>query len=102
MVDGHDARAAQRQRHIVRREPLREPFDDRRLADAGWTHQCRIVLAVTEQDVHHAGDLFGAASHRFETTFARIRGQVARIASENAVRLAGHGVSFETSQRLAA
>src|SRR4029079_13956256 len=78
---------------IVRGETLSESFDDRGLADARGAHERRIVLAVEQQDIDPAGDLFGASSHRFEPTFTRISGEVARVASENAVRLAGHGGS---------
>src|SRR4051812_34728700 len=94
MVHRHDSRSAKREWDIAGREALGEPFDNRRLANARRTHERRVVLAVSQQDVDDAGDLLAPASHRLETTVARIRRQVAREAAENAVGLAGHWVSF--------
>jgi hypothetical protein len=90
MIDGEHSRTAEREWDITGGETLREALGDRGLPNAGRTDERGIVLAVTEQNVYHAGDLFAPAANRLETSLARIGGQVTREARENAVGLAGH------------
>jgi hypothetical protein len=40
---------------------LREPLDDRRLADARLADEHRVVLLAAREDLHHALDLLGRA-----------------------------------------
>ena len=77
-------------RHALGRDALREPFGDRRLADARGPDERRIVLAVPQQDVDDARDLVIAAAHGLEAAGARVGGQVAR---ESRQRAAGGFVS---------
>ncbi len=43
--------------HVARGHAEGEPLDDRRLADARLAGQDRVVLATTDQDIHHLADL---------------------------------------------
>ena len=76
-----DARARLQQRQVERaqgdvlaapgarrRAAMRsgESFDDRRLADARFAHQDRIVLPPAGQDVDHLADFEIAAQHRID------------------------------------
>ena len=76
VVEGDEARAAQRRRHLPRDDALRQPLDDRGLADARGADQRRVVLRLPQQDVHAAGDLVLAAAHRLEVAAPRGRVQV--------------------------
>ena len=48
-----------------------EPFDDRRLADAGLADEHRVVLGAARQHLDDAADLLVAADHRIELALAR-------------------------------
>ena len=72
----------QRRRHIASRQPQREAFDDRRLADAGLAGENRIVLTAAHQDVDDLPDLLVAAADRIDLALARLLGQVRRKALE--------------------
>ena len=47
-------------------DPLREPLDDRGLADARLADQHRVVLRAAREDLDHAADLVVAADDRVE------------------------------------
>src|SRR5207302_54092 len=49
-----------------------ESFDDRRLPHPGFPDQGGIVLALTQQDVHHPRDLGVATAHRLQVTAPRL------------------------------
>ena len=66
----------QLRRHVAVREPEREAFDDRGLADAGLAGQDRIVLAPPHQDVDDLADLLVAAGDRIDLAVARALGEV--------------------------
>ncbi len=70
----------ERRRHIARRQPDREAFNDRGFADAGLTGHDRIVLPPPRQDIDHL------------TNF--------RIASEDRIDLAGFGLRGEIDGEL--
>src|SRR5207237_1532939 len=53
-----------------RRDALRQALDDGRLAHARLADERRIVLALAQQDVHHARHLRVAAAHRLEVATA--------------------------------
>ena len=57
---------AQRLRDVALDDPLGEPLDDRRLADARLADQHRVVLRAAREDLDHAADLVVAADHRVE------------------------------------
>src|SRR5207237_10565714 len=60
------ALALQAFRDVAGDNPLREPFDDRRLADAGIADQHRVVLRAPRQYLDHAPDLLVPADDRVE------------------------------------
>ena len=59
--------------HVAAHDALREPFDDRRLADAGLADEHRIVLGAAREHLNDAADLFVAADDRIELAGARRR-----------------------------
>ena len=63
----------------------RQPFDDRRLADARLADEHRVVLRAARQHLDDAADLLVAADHRIELALARELGQVAAVALERLV-----------------
>jgi len=68
----------ERVRHVPVHDPLRQPFDDRGLADAGLSDQHGIVLGPPRQHLHHAANLLVPPDHRIELALARLLGEVAR------------------------
>src|SRR5207249_4218414 len=76
-VERPDALALQAFRDVACGDPLREPLDDRRLADAGVADQDRVVLRPPREHLDHAPDLLVAADDRVELALLGERGQVA-------------------------
>ena len=78
-------------RHVAVDDAQSEPFDDRRLADAGLADQHRIVLGAPRQNLHGAANLLVAADYRIE--LARLRGlrQVAGVFLERVILVLGGG-----------
>ena len=72
-----------------RDDPLREPLDDRRLADARLADQHRVVLRAAREDLDHAPDLLVAADHRVELPGLGRLGQVAAELRERLVAALG-------------
>ena len=68
--------------HVARNDPLRESFDDRGLADAGFADQHRIVLGPARKDLDRAADLVVAPDDRIEFALACQLGQVVRVFRE--------------------
>ena len=85
-VERPDALALQPLRHVAGDDPLREPFDDRGLADAGVADQHRVVLRAAREDLDHAADLLVAADHRVELA---LLGELGQVAAELLERLVG-------------
>src|SRR6185369_3740615 len=67
-------------------DPLRQPLDYGRLADAGLADQHRVVLRPAGEDLDGAADLLVAADHRIELALARELGQVAPVFLERLIR----------------
>ena len=65
-IEGDDPLVLEVLRHVAAHDALRQPLDDRRLADAGLADQHRVVLRPPRKDLHHAPDLFVAADDRVE------------------------------------
>ena len=63
-VENAELDAPQRRRDVARGDALREAFDDRRLADARFAGQDRIVLAPAHQNVDDLTDFVVAAEDR--------------------------------------
>ena len=82
---GHDQRKVERKNALVREErrhvavgdALRQPFDDRRLANARLADQHGIVLRAAAQDLDGALELAFAADERVELTLHRRLRQIA-------------------------
>ena len=71
--------------HVLPHDPLRQPFDDGGLADAGLADEHRVVLGAARQHLDHAPDLVVAADDRIELALARQLGEVAAVALERLV-----------------
>ena len=82
--------------HVLADDPLRQPFDDGRLADARLADEHRVVLGAAREHLDHPADLVVAADDRIELALARQLGQVAAVALERLVGrlrvLAGHAL----------
>jgi len=60
-VELHDALVEQRSRHIALHDLLRESFDNRRLADAGFTDERWVILRTPRENLNHAFRFLSAA-----------------------------------------
>ncbi len=69
-VERDDALVLEALRHVALHDPQREPFDDRRLADARLADQHRVVLRAPREHLDHAADFLVAADHRVELALA--------------------------------
>ena len=87
VVERDHADVLQGRRDIPRRNPLSEPFDDRGLPHAGLPDQGGIVLALTQQDIHHPCDLGVTTAHRFQVAAPRLRGEIHAHALEHLARV---------------
>src|SRR6478752_6066328 len=76
-VERVDLLVAQQLRHVGARDPLGEPLDDRRLADAGLADEHRVVLRAPREDLHDPLDLSLAPDAWVELAFGGELGQVA-------------------------
>ena len=75
--------------HVLADDPLGQPFDDGRLADARLADEHRVVLRAARQHLDHAADLLVAADDRIELALARELGEVAPVALERLVGALG-------------
>ena len=71
--------------HVAADDALRQPFDDRGLADAGLADQHRVVLGAAGEHLDDAADLLVAADHRIELALRGELGQVAAVPLERFV-----------------
>ena len=78
-VERQHALVLERLRHFAVDDALREPLDDRGLADAGLADQHRIVLGSPLQDLDRAPDLVVAPDHRVELALAGTLGEIDRV-----------------------
>ncbi len=70
-VQGDDPLVLQALRHVALDDPQRQPFGDRRLADARLADQHGVVLGAPRKHLDDAADLLVAADHRIELALAR-------------------------------
>ena len=63
-------------RNLPGRDPQRQALGDRRLADAGFTDQDRVVLAAAAENLDDLLDLRIAADHWVDAPVARVSGEV--------------------------
>ncbi len=85
-VERDDALVAQRLGDLALDDALRQALGDRRLADAGFADQRRVVLGAPAEDLDDPLDLVGPADDRVELVLASQRREVA------AVRVEGGGL----------
>ncbi len=90
-VERDHAAVAQALGHVAGDDPLRQPLDDRGLADPGVADQHRVVLGAAREDLDHAADLLVAADHRVELPRLRLGGQVAAELLQRLRRRLGFG-----------
>jgi hypothetical protein len=76
-LEADDPLADQHLRHVADRDPLRQPLDDRRLADARLADEQRVVLAPAREHLEHAAQLRVATDGRVEPALGRESRQVA-------------------------
>ncbi len=76
-VERDDPLVAQKFRNVAVRDFLRQALRDRRLADAGFADQHRIVFRAAAEHLNDALNFVVAADHRIEFAFLRQLGQVA-------------------------
>ena len=88
-VEREEALVLEALRHVAVDDALREPLDDRRLADAGLADEHGIVLRPAREDLDDAADLLVAADHRVELALARGLGEVARVALQRLILVLG-------------
>ncbi len=84
-VEREDLLVLQPFRHVAADDPLRESFDDGRLADAGLADEDRVVLRPARQHLDRAADFLVAADDRIELALARELGEVAAVPGERLV-----------------
>ena len=82
-VEGDEAAALERIRHVAGHEALGEALDDGGLADAGLADQHGVVLGATCEHLHDAADLLIAADHRVELAVAGPLGEVDGVLLED-------------------
>ena len=63
-----------------------EPFDNRRLADARFADEDRIVLRPPRQHLDDASDFLVSTDHRIEFAFAGELGEIAPVALQRLIR----------------
>ena len=88
-VERHQLLVLQRLRHVAIDDAQRQPFGDRRLADAGLADQHRIVLGAPRQHLDGAADFVVAADDRIELAGAGVGRQVARVFLQRVIALLG-------------
>ena len=88
-VEADDPLAAEALWDVAVDDPLRESFDDRRLADAGLTDEHRIVLGPAVEHLDDPADLLVTADDRVELALVRELGEVAAVALESEVLVLG-------------
>ena len=89
-VEREDALVGEEVRHVAVDDLLRQPFDDRGLADAGLADEDGVVLGAAAEDLLHALELVAAADQRIEQVLHRRVGEVAAELGEQR-RLLGAG-----------
>ena len=75
-VQRHNPLALDAIGHIAGDDPLGQPLDNRRLADARLADQRRVVLGAARKNLDHAIDLVRAADHRIEPAGLGHLGQI--------------------------
>jgi len=101
-IQGDHALVAQRVGDIALDDALRQPFGDRRLADARFADECGIILGTAGEDLNDALDLARAADDRIELVFAGEHREIAAVGVQRrrlALALRCRGLPFGAEQR---
>ena len=72
-------------RNIAGHNTLCQSLSDRRLANAGFTDQYRVVLRLTGQDTDHVADLAVTANHRIQLILAGTLHQILTVFGKNII-----------------
>ena len=72
-------------RHVAHHDAVRQPFDNRRLADARLADQDRVVFPPPGKDLDHAADLGVAADDRIDLPLPGHLDQVGRVTLQGLV-----------------
>src|SRR5207248_10106481 len=88
-VEGDDALVSETFGHVAAIDAAGETFDDRRLADAGFADEDRVVLRPAREDLDDAADFLVASDHRIQLAALRELRKVAAVALERLVRTLG-------------
>ena len=75
-VQGQEPDALDRWWDVATDDSLGEPFDHRSLAHPGFTHQDRVVLASSKQDVDRLANLTVTADDGIQFTVAGLGGEI--------------------------
>ena len=89
-VQGNELFVLETLGYVAADNPLRQAFDNGRLADPGIADQHRIVLGAPGEHLDHAANLFVAADHRIELALLRQLGEVAAVFAEGFI--SGFGI----------
>ena len=81
-IEGKDLRVAKHVRHLTLLDAQREPFRERRLSDARFTDQQRVVLPAAAQDLDHALKFELATNQRIDLPLGGARDQIGGIRFE--------------------
>jgi hypothetical protein len=92
-IEGVELLAGDGLGHLALDDGLREAFDDRCLADAGFADEHGVVLGATRQDLHDTLDLFLAPDHRIELVLACMLREVPTELVEHQGALRGLGAA---------
>ncbi len=88
-VERDDTLVAQAFGDVAADDALGETFDDRRLADARFANQHRVVFRPTREHLNDAANLIVASDDRIQLALARDFGEVAAVAFERLVLALG-------------
>ncbi len=86
-VESDEALVLERVGDVPRDDALGEAFHDRRLADAGFTDEDRVVLGPSGEHLAHPSDLRVAPDDRVELAGARDRGEIHPVLLERGLLL---------------
>ncbi len=103
-IEGEDRLVLEAFRDVTPQNPLRQPFGNRRLPDAGFADEDRVVLRLSRQDADHVSNLFVTPDHGIELLLPRLSDEVETVLAERIVRVfgivAGHAAGLDRRQRL--
>ena len=88
-IQGEERLVLQGLRHVALDDTLREPFGDRRFADARLADEHGVVLRLTRKDAHDVADLFIAPDDGLELVLAGALCEIGAVFFQRLVGLLG-------------